>query len=129
VQEPADSESAGIDALRRRVEEQLEAYRAAAMPVLLGAIPQKEPRRHLYDLVPAYPMRAGKGLRPALCLATCRAFGGRMEDALDTAVAIELFHNAFLVHDDVEDDSETRRGYRRCTSSTERGSPSTSGTR
>ena len=80
------------------------------MPVLLGAIPRKEPRRHLYDLVPAYPMRAGKGLRPALCLATCRAFGGRMEDALHTAVAVELFHNAFLVHDDVEDDSETRRG-------------------
>jgi geranylgeranyl diphosphate synthase type II len=105
--------SAAPDALadlRRRVEERLTTYKAASMPALLASIPDKEPRRHLYDLVPSYPLRAGKGLRPALCLATCLAFGGRMEDALDTAVALELFHNAFLVHDDVEDASESRRG-------------------
>lgn len=57
-----------------------------------------------------YPFRAGKGLRPALCLATCRAFGGRLEHALPSAVALELFHNAFLVHDDIEDESLNRRG-------------------
>ena len=57
-----------------------------------------------------YLERGGKGLRPALCLATCEAFGGRAEDALPSAAAIELLHTAFLVHDDVEDDSELRRG-------------------
>jgi geranylgeranyl diphosphate synthase type II len=45
-----------------------------------------------------------------LCLATCRAFGGSVERALNSAVAIELFHNAFLIHDDIQDASEQRRG-------------------
>jgi len=57
-----------------------------------------------------YLKRGGKGLRPALCLATCEAFGGQVEKALPSAAAIELFHTAFLVHDDVEDDSDLRRG-------------------
>ncbi len=57
-----------------------------------------------------YLERDGKGLRPSLCLATCEAFGGREQDALPSAAAIELLHTAFLVHDDVEDDSELRRG-------------------
>lgn len=57
-----------------------------------------------------YPLRAGKGLRPALCFAMCQAHGGRQESALPSATALELFHNAFLVHDDVEDESLSRRG-------------------
>ena len=57
-----------------------------------------------------YPGRPGKALRPALCLATCEAFGGRPDEALPSAVAIELLHNAFLVHDDIEDASLLRRG-------------------
>ncbi|TMK53057.1 MAG: polyprenyl synthetase family protein, partial [Actinobacteria bacterium] len=43
-----------------------------------------------------YPSRASKALRPSLCLATCEAFGGRLSDALPSATAIELLHNAFL---------------------------------
>jgi geranylgeranyl diphosphate synthase type II len=57
-----------------------------------------------------YPTRVGKALRPSLCLATCEAFGGLLSDALPSAVAIELLHNAFLVHDDIEDASLLRRG-------------------
>ncbi|MDP9106613.1 MAG: polyprenyl synthetase family protein [Candidatus Eremiobacteraeota bacterium] len=57
-----------------------------------------------------YPLREGKGIRPALCLATCQAFGGTLAEALPSAVALELFHNAFLVHDDIEDGSLNRRG-------------------
>lgn len=64
----------------------------------------------LYDLLEDYPYREGKGLRPAICLAACRAVGGRTEQALVSATALELFHNAFLVHDDVEDGSIFRRG-------------------
>jgi geranylgeranyl diphosphate synthase type II len=64
----------------------------------------------LYDLLADYPFREGKGLRPAVCFAACRAVGGRTEQALLSATALELFHNAFLLHDDVEDGSEFRRG-------------------
>lgn len=64
----------------------------------------------LYDMLADYPFREGKGLRPAICFAACRAAGGRTEQALLSATALELFHNAFLVHDDVEDASEFRRG-------------------
>ncbi len=64
----------------------------------------------LYDLLADYPFREGKGLRPAICFAACRATGGRTDQALLSATALELFHNAFLVHDDVEDGSEFRRG-------------------
>jgi geranylgeranyl diphosphate synthase, type II len=68
------------------------------------------PGRYLYDLVRDYPSRAGKGIRPSLLLATCQAFGGSVDEAIGPAVAIELAHNAFLVHDDVEDGSAQRRG-------------------
>jgi geranylgeranyl diphosphate synthase type II len=54
--------------------------------------------------------RIGKSIRPALCIATCRAFGGDDAAATKSATAIEMLHNAFLVHDDVEDESELRRG-------------------
>ena len=64
----------------------------------------------LYDILADYPFREGKGLRPAICLAACRAAGGTTQQALGSATALELFHNAFLTHDDVEDVSEFRRG-------------------
>jgi geranylgeranyl diphosphate synthase type II len=70
----------------------------------------REPRRHLWDLVADYPQRGGRMLRPSLCIATARAFGASGEDAVNSAVALELLHNAFLVHDDVEDESDERRG-------------------
>ena len=91
--------------------EQLKDYRQLTLETLQRALPDKEPRHDLYELVEEYLDRSGKGLRPALCLATCRAFGGRTEDALNSAAAIEMLHNAFLVHDDIEDGSEFRRGY------------------
>lgn len=49
-------------------------------------------------------------MRPSLCIATARAYGANLDDALGTAVAIELLHNALLIHDDIEDESEERRG-------------------
>jgi geranylgeranyl diphosphate synthase type II len=56
-----------------------------------------------------YPLRPAKALRPALCVATCRALGEDASRALPSAAALELFHNACLVHDDVEDSSLKRR--------------------
>ena len=64
----------------------------------------------LYDLVADYPFREGKGLRPAILLAAARAAGGTTDQARTSAAALELYHNAFLVHDDVEDASDYRRG-------------------
>ena len=85
-------------------------YRDMLSGTLAAGIPQREPQRHLYGLVKDFIDRSGKGLRPALCLATARALGGRGEDALPAAAGIEMLHNAFLVHDDIEDGSEWRRG-------------------
>jgi geranylgeranyl diphosphate synthase type II len=67
-------------------------------------------RDALYGPILDYVVRSGKGMRPALCLAVCRALGGALEEALPTAAVLELFHCAFLIHDDVEDGSSLRRG-------------------
>lgn len=67
-------------------------------------------RSILYDLMLDYPLREGKALRPALCIATCRALGGKLESVLRSAAVLELYHNAFLIHDDIEDESLMRRG-------------------
>ncbi len=65
--------------------------------------------RDLYQLMLDYPLRQGKALRPALCIATCRALGGSLERVSRSAAVLELYHNAFLIHDDIEDGSEKRR--------------------
>ncbi len=58
-----------------------------------------------------YTLRSGgKRLRPALCLAACQAVCGDAAKALNQAIAIEMFHNFTLIHDDVMDRSDKRRG-------------------
>lgn len=52
----------------------------------------------------------GKRLRPLILLAACHALGINWASALPAAAAIELVHNFSLVHDDIQDHSETRRG-------------------
>jgi len=64
----------------------------------------------LYRMMRDYPSRTAKGMRPFLCVTTCRAAGGKEDDALLTAACIELFQNWILIHDDIEDGSELRRG-------------------
>jgi geranylgeranyl pyrophosphate synthase/uncharacterized protein with NAD-binding domain and iron-sulfur cluster len=85
-------------------------YRDMLADTLAAGIPTWEPQRHLYGLVKDFLDRTGKGLRPALCIATARALGGRAEDAFPAAAGLEMLHNAFLVHDDIEDGSDSRRG-------------------
>ena len=92
------------------VQAELARYGAYAAEAVRGYLPDQEPRAALWDLVADYPARGGKAIRPSLCLATCVAFGGELEDARPSAAAIEILHHAFLVHDDVEDASELRRG-------------------
>ena len=90
--------------------EQLEVYDTMARGAALEHVAATAVSPHLREPAADYLQRAGKGLRPALCLATCSAFGGAEADALPSAAAIELLHTAFLVHDDLEDGSELRRG-------------------
>ncbi len=54
--------------------------------------------------------KTGKMFRPILCLLTNKILGGKFKDALPPAVAIETFHNFSLIHDDIEDNDEKRRG-------------------
>lgn len=89
----------------------LDDARARVLEELRAQVPRDD--RHtggLYGLVLDYPLRPAKALRPAVCMAACRLLGGALEEVLPSAAAIELMHNAFLVHDDVEDGSELRRG-------------------
>lgn len=97
-------EAAGV------VPEVLAEYGSLTQRQLSRYLPDREPRRHLYHLLSDYPLRGGKRLRPSLCIATARAFGAPLDDALLSAASIELFHNALLIHDDIEDGSEERRG-------------------
>ncbi len=53
---------------------------------------------------------AGKGLRPILVLASSEFAGGDWRTALPTAAALELIHNFSLIHDDIQDNDELRRG-------------------
>jgi len=54
--------------------------------------------------------RAGKRIRPLLLLLVSDAAGSRWKDALPAAAAMEIIHNFSLVHDDIQDNSPTRRG-------------------
>jgi geranylgeranyl diphosphate synthase type II len=88
----------------------LDEYGEITRQTLRQYLHPREPDRHLYAPAADYPERGGRMLRPSLCIATARAFGAPADDAVRSAAALELLHTAFLVHDDVEDESDTRRG-------------------
>ncbi|HSK47185.1 MAG TPA: polyprenyl synthetase family protein [Coriobacteriia bacterium] len=66
--------------------------------------------RYLYGPLASYSANAGKRHRPLICLLACEAVGGDSKKAWTSAAAIEHFHTAALIHDDIEDSSLTRRG-------------------
>lgn len=66
--------------------------------------------RYLYDPLTRFTASGGKRVRPVLALLGAEAVGGAPEDALSCAVAVELFQSAALVHDDIADEGELRRG-------------------
>mmetsp|Transcript_2320 Transcript_2320/g.2807 ORF Transcript_2320/g.2807 Transcript_2320/m.2807 type:complete len:347 (+) Transcript_2320:90-1130(+) len=57
-------------------------------------------------------MAGGKRIRPVLCIAACEMFGGSQEQAMPTAVALEMIHTMSLIHDDLPsmDNDDLRRG-------------------
>ncbi len=64
----------------------------------------------LYEPIHYTMSQGGKRLRPVLTLMACELFGGNIEKALYPALAIEVFHNFTLVHDDIMDNAPLRRG-------------------
>jgi geranylgeranyl diphosphate synthase type II len=80
-------------------------------------VPSAEERpRTLHRAMRHSLFAGGKRLRPILCLAAAEACGGRPEDALDLAVALECLHTYTLIHDDLPcmDDDDFRRGHPTC---------------
>jgi geranylgeranyl diphosphate synthase type II len=75
----------------------------------------QEPRR-LHEAMRYSIFAGGKRLRPAVALAACRAVGGRDDDALPAACALEMLHTYSLIHDDLPsiDDDDLRRGRPTC---------------
>lgn len=65
---------------------------------------------NLYDPISYTLNLGGKRLRPALCLLACDLIKGNIQDALDPAIGIEIFHNFTLLHDDIMDQAPIRRG-------------------
>ena len=100
---PKLTESGNLEEFLKRASTEIE--RAT-----LEVLPSKEPYKELYSIQKDYPLRGGKRFRPALLLLCAEWFGASYEDALPSAVALELFHNFALIHDDIEDSSLFRRG-------------------
>ena len=92
--------------------------RPELLDLVLGLLPETHSRPELtqfYAMLRDYPNRGGKGLRSKLLLLSAQAHGVELpsvqwESALWLGAVLELFQNWVLIHDDIEDDSEARRG-------------------
>ena len=87
----------------------ISAYRDLFLSHLKQEVIVREPE-NLYAPIDYILNLGGKRLRPVLTLMTADLFGGRHEEALKAAMAIEIFHNFSLIHDDIMDDAPLRRG-------------------
>jgi geranylgeranyl diphosphate synthase type I len=77
----------------------------------LDVVSHGSPLRHyLYDILDEFIARGGKRARPAMAMLACEAVGGEPQKALGSGCAIEFFHAAALIHDDIMDASMLRRG-------------------
>ena len=76
----------------------------------IAAIPYPEQPSQLYEPIAYHMALGGKRVRPVLLLMACDAMGGDCNAAIDAAVGLEMFHNFTLLHDDVMDNADVRRG-------------------
>jgi geranylgeranyl diphosphate synthase type I len=96
-----------------RAEVDAELARSYATPMTAdasGVSAAGEIGRYLTAPLAAYIANGGKRTRPLICLLACEAVGGRPHDALPAACAVEDFQTAALIHDDIADEGELRRG-------------------
>ncbi len=96
-----------VRTLQKRIEEVFSAWveGRSAISVQIPAAPEA-----MYDPVRHVLASGGKRLRPVLLLLAARIFGGDEEDVLPAALSVEVFHNFTLVHDDIMDSANERRG-------------------
>ena len=87
----------------------IEKYQEAFVNYLNDFTTPKEPTS-LYEPIQYILELGGKRLRPVLTLMTAEIFNAEYKNALDAALAIEVFHNFSLIHDDIMDDAPLRRG-------------------
>jgi geranylgeranyl diphosphate synthase type I len=77
----------------------------------LDGVAKDTPRyRYLYSILHEFITRGGKRTRPAMAMLACEVVGGHPRLALSSGCAIEFFHVAALIHDDIMDSSTLRRG-------------------
>ncbi|MDP2068633.1 MAG: polyprenyl synthetase family protein [Lutibacter sp.] len=88
----------------------IKTYKENFVGYLNEKISVKEPA-NLYEPIHYILQIGGKRLRPVLTLMTCEIFDGNVKLAFDAALAIEVFHNFTLVHDDIMDSAPIRRGF------------------
>ena len=87
----------------------IDQYTEVFVEYLNSKIKEQEPK-NLYDPINYILQLGGKRLRPVLTLMATAIFESDYKKALDAALAVEVFHNFSLVHDDIMDDAPLRRG-------------------
>ncbi|NHM06644.1 polyprenyl synthetase family protein [Flavobacterium sp. CYK-4] len=85
-------------------------YQQFIADFLQAELELKEPR-NLYEPIHYILGLGGKRIRPVLTLMTAEIFGANYQKALPAALAVEVFHNFSLIHDDIMDDAPLRRGH------------------
>ncbi len=75
----------------------------------ISDIPFPKQPVNLYEPLRYFMQLGGKRIRPVLTLLGTELFDGKKEDALSAALAVEVFHNFTLIHDDIMDEAPTRR--------------------
>ena len=99
-----------VDYLARRLPLVERALAGSAGAPLTDASVARDLDDCLYAPLTRFTASGGKRVRPVLALLGAEAAGGAPEDALSCAVAVELFQSAALIHDDIADEGELRRG-------------------
>ena len=87
----------------------LEKYNAELEKYLTNAVAARHPRQ-LYEPIDYILSLGGKRMRPTLTLMVCDFFSAYFEKAVPAALAVEMFHNFSLIHDDIMDHAPLRRG-------------------
>lgn len=104
---------AGVEKSPDTFEDYLNCYAEKVGELINDYIPRgmhPDMDRYLYEPLLSYSQNGGKRHRPLICFAACLAVGGDVERATTAAAAIEHFHTAALIHDDIADEARLRRG-------------------
>jgi geranylgeranyl pyrophosphate synthase len=94
--------------MKTNIEESIKTYGKKIDDLLRETIPPDKDD-YLSEPIWHHLRTGGKRIRPAICLITCKELGGNTNEALYFALAIEILHNMFLLHDDIEDGDTMRR--------------------